>query len=393
MEILYELYFKLLKTVDMRFQRSLIGKIHWDKRLIGITGGRGVGKTTLLLQYLKKKYPGANKEGLYVSMDHIWFSRNSLLDLVDNFSKTGGKVLVLDEVHKYPNWSREIKNVYDFYPEIQIIFTGSSLLEILNASADLSRRAVLYSLKGLSYREFLEFDQGIGFPVLNFEDIIQHHVEMSYEISGRVKPLQFWKPYLEHGHYPFYKEAGELYHQQLQSVVNLILEVELPLLRKVEIAYISKIKQLLAILADSVPFIPNISKLSKKIGINRTTLLSYLHFLQESELIYGLYQNNEGISILQKPEKIYLNNPNLAFALGNKVDIGNIRETFFLNQVSDGHELTLPPGFDFQVDRKWLVEVGCKNKKLMKECDVIAMDDLEIGHDKKIPLWLFGFLY
>jgi len=393
MEKLYELYFKLLKTVDMRFQRSLMDQVNWEKRLIGITGGRGVGKTTLLLQFLKKKYKGANKEGLYVSLDHIWFSRNTLLDLADEFSKTGGKVLVLDEVHKYPNWSREIKNIYDFYPELQIIFTGSSLLEILNAAADLSRRAVLYSLKGLSYREFIDFDQGIGFPVLEFHDILQQHVEMAYEISSKVKPLQFWKPYLEHGYYPFYKEAGELYHQQLQSVVNLILEVELPMLRKVDIAYVPKIKQLLAIIADSVPFIPNVSKLSEKIGINRTTMLTYLHFLQESGLIFGLYQRNEGISILQKPEKIYLNNPNLAFALGNKVDVGNIRETFFLNQVSNIHELNLPSRFDFQVDRKWIVEVGGKNKKMNQECDVIAMDDLEIGIDKKIPLWLFGFLY
>jgi predicted AAA+ superfamily ATPase len=393
MGTLFELYFKLLRTVDLRFQRGLMENIDWGQRLIGITGARGVGKTTLLLQYLKKRHKGSDRAFLYVSMDHIWFAKNSLLELADQFAKTGGRVLILDEVHKYANWSREIKNIYDFYPELQIIFTGSSLLEILNAAADLSRRAVLYRLRGLSFREFLSFDQGYVYPSVSFEQIVQHHIELAQEISSDLRPLQYWKTYLEAGYYPFYKTSGELYHQQLQSVVNLILEIELPLLRKVEIGYISKIKQLLAIVADEVPFTPNISKLSEKIGINRTTLLSYLYFLQESELLHGLYQDNEGISLLQKPQKIYLQNTNLSFALGNHANIGNIRETFFLNQVSAGHRVSLPSQFDFKVDNNWLVEVGGKNKKNIPTCDVVAVDDIEVGFDKKIPLWLFGFLY
>jgi predicted AAA+ superfamily ATPase len=392
MEPLFELYVKLLKNVNLSFQRSLMEKIQWQHRLIGITGGRGVGKTTLLLQYLSKSNFKRN-ESLYVSLDHIWFSKNSLLDLADQFSKAGGKVLVLDEVHKYANWSKEIKNIYDFYPELQVIFTGSSLLEILNSAADLSRRAVLYSLRGLSFREFLNFDQGYDFPFYSLETILQQHQEIADEIIAQVKPLQFWNQYLKHGYYPFYKEFGELYHQQILAVINLILEVELPLLRKVDVAYIPKIKQLLAIIADSVPFTPNISKLSEKIGINRTTLLTYLHFLEESGLIYGLHQNSEGISLLQKPEKIYLNNPNLAFALGSNVDIGNIRETFFLNQLSVDHKLNLPQNADFQIDKNTIVEVGGRNKKGNPTCDYYAIDNIETGLNNKIPLWLFGFLY
>ncbi|EOZ93744.1 ATPase [Indibacter alkaliphilus LW1] len=392
MELLFELYFKLLKNVNISFQRSLMEKIQWQHRLIGITGARGVGKTTILLQYLSKSKLSRN-ESLYVSLDHIWFSKNSLLDLADQFSKSGGKVLVIDEVHKYANWSQEIKNIYDFYPELRVIFTGSSLLEILNSAADLSRRAVLYSMKGLSFREFLNFDQGLNLPFYSLETILKQHQEIADEILSQVKPLKFWNQYLKQGYYPFYKEFGELYHQQILAVINLTLEVELPLLRKVDVAYIPKIKQLLAIIADSVPFTPNISKLSEKIAINRTTLLTYLHFLEESGLIYGLHQNTEGVSLLQKPEKIYLNNPNLAFALGSNVDIGNIRETFFLNQVNVSHKLNLPPNADFQIDKSTVVEVGGKNKKGNQTCDYYALDDIETGLNNKIPLWLFGFLY
>jgi predicted AAA+ superfamily ATPase len=393
MDILFELYFKLLKNTSLNFQRSLIEDIRWNHRLIGITGSRGVGKTTLLLQHLLKNYKNQKNAALYVSLDHIWFSKNSLLDLVDEFSKSGGKILALDEVHKYQNWSREIKNIYDFFPELQIVFTGSSLLEILNSSADLSRRAVLYSLKGLSYREFLNFDRQLNLPSFTFENIIHNHQQLAEEIVSQVKPLQFWNDYLNHGYYPFYKEFGELYHQQILSIINLILEIELPLLRKMEIAYVPKIKQLLAIIADSVPFTPNISKLSEKIGINRTTLLTYLIFLRESELIFGLYPVNEGISILQKPEKIYLNHPNLAYALGKNVDLGNIRETFFINQLSGIHTLHIPNGSDFKIDKQWVIEVGGKNKNQNPHCDYYAIDGIETGRQNKIPLWLFGFLY
>jgi predicted AAA+ superfamily ATPase len=370
--------------------------IQWNRRLIGITGARGVGKTTLILQYLKKEFVGREEQSLYVSLDHIWFATHSLVDLADQFSKQGGIHLVLDEVHKYPNWSREIKNIHDFYPELSVIFTGSSLLEILNASADLSRRAFIYQMTGLSFREYVNLEKGLKIPRISLEEIFTNHASLASEISSQMRPLQYFPAYLENGYYPFYRDFGDFTSQQVRTVVNLILEVELPQLRKFDIAYVPKIKQLLSIIADSVPFIPNVSKLSQKIGINRTTLLTYLNYLHESKLTTNLHSSSTGISLLQKPEKLYLENTNLAFALGSNVDIGNLRETFFLNQLTQSHSVTLPVESDFRIDQRWMVEVGGKNKDLPKADSIdhfIAADEIEVGFGKKIPLWLFGYLY
>ncbi|SEG10467.1 ATP-binding protein [Algoriphagus boritolerans] len=396
MEHLFELYQKLLRGTSLDFQRSLIHTIQWNNRLIGITGARGVGKTTLVLQYLKKEFESSGNTALFASLDHIWFSTHSVLDLADQFSKVGGKVLVLDEVHKYPAWSRELKNIYDFYPELKVIFTGSSLLEILNSGADLSRRALMYPLNGMSFREYVNLETGKTLPVFSLEEIINQHQELSNDLISQFKPFQYFGNYLKHGYYPFSREFGELYDQQLRAIVNLILEVELPQLRKFDLGYVPKIKQLLSIIADSVPFIPNVTKLSQKIGINRTTLLSYFHYLHESKLTSNLYQSNDGISLLQKPEKLYLENTNLAFALGRNVDIGNLRETFFLNQVGYHHRLTLPETGDFLIDNKWNIEVGGMGKdlpKTEKANHYVAADGIETGFNTKIPLWLFGFLY
>ncbi len=396
MQVLYELYRKLLSKTDLGFQRSLMEDIRWDTRLIGITGSRGVGKTTLILQYLKREFVGREEQSLYVSLDHIWFATHSLTELADQFSKQGGIQLVLDEVHKYPNWSREIKNIYDFYPEIKVVFTGSSLLEILNASADLSRRALIYQLTGLSFREFLNLENVLELPRISLEDVFENHVALASEISNQIRPLKYFPKYLSHGYYPFYRDFGDFTDQQIRSVVNLILEVELPQLRKFDLAYVPKIKQLLSVIADSVPFIPNVSKLSQKIGINRTTLLTYLTYLKESKLTNNLYSSNTGISVLQKPEKLFLENTNLAYSLGSNVDVGNLRETFFLNQLSYKHAVTLPVNADFKIDQKWTIEVGGKNKDLPDPKLAgyfVAADEIEIGFGPKIPLWLFGFLY
>lgn len=396
MQILRELYRKLLSKTDLGFQRSLMEDIKWDTRLIGITGSRGVGKTTLILQYLKNEFKGREEQSLYVSLDHIWFATHTISDLVDQFSKQGGLQLVLDEVHKYPNWSREIKNIYDFYPEIKVVFTGSSLLEILNASADLSRRALIYQMTGLSFREYVNLENGLQLSRISLEAIFEKHETLASEISSQIRPLKYFPNYLSNGYYPFYRDFGDLTDQQIRSVVNLILEVELPQLRKFDLAYVPKIKQLLSVIADSVPFIPNVSKLSQKIGLNRTTLLTYLNYLKESKLTNNLYSSNEGISLLQKPEKLYLENTNLAYSLGNNVDVGNLRETFFLNQVNYKHKVTLPVKANFKIDQKWTIEVGGKNKDLPDpglSGHYVVADGIEIGFGTKIPLWLFGFLY
>ncbi|WP_111670144.1 ATP-binding protein [Algoriphagus litoralis] len=394
MEHLFELYRKLLKGTSLQFQRSLIHKIQWNNRLIGITGARGVGKTTLVLQYLKKEFSETGTSALFASLDHIWFASHSVLDLADQFAKMGGKVLVLDEVHKYPGWSRELKNIYDFYPELKVVFAGSSLLEILNSSADLSRRALMYHLNGMSFREYVNLETGKNLQSFTLDEVITNHEALTHDLIGQFKPYQYFGAYLKQGYYPFSREFGELYNQQLRAIVNLVLEVELPQLRKFDFAYVPKIKQLLSIIADAVPFIPNVTKLSHKIGINRTTLLTYFHYLHESKLTTNLYQSNEGISLLQKPEKLYLENTNLAFALGRNVDIGNLRETFFLNQVGYLHQLTLPKNGDFLIDHKWNIEVGGIGKELPKaENHLVASDGIETGLNSKIPLWIFGFLY
>ena len=396
MDQLLELYRKLLLRTDLKFQRSLGSAIQWNHRMIGIMGARGVGKTTLVLQYLKKQYEGRENKALYVSLDHLWFASHTVLELADDFSKSGGELLVLDEVHKYGNWSQELKNVYDFYPDLKVVFTGSSLLEILNSRADLSRRALVYQLAGLSFREFLQLETGKEFSQLTLEAILENHTQEALSILTEIKPLAYFPSYLRFGYYPFFREFGDLVDQQVRAVVNLILEVELPQLRKFDIAYVSKMKQLLGIIADSVPFIPNVSKLSEKIGINRTTLLTYFHYLAESKLTSNLFSDTKGISLLQKPEKLYLENTNLAYALGRNVNEGNLRETFFLNQLSQAHQVTLPKNGDFWVDQRWLFEVGGKNKSLSGPIGsgyFVASDGIEVGHQNKIPLWLFGFLY
>jgi predicted AAA+ superfamily ATPase len=318
--------------------------------------------------------------------------------MVDHFVKRGGKYLFLDEVHKYPNWSIEIKNIYDDFPELKIVFTGSSMMEILNARADLSRRAVIYHMQGLSFREFLAIKTGNVFPIYSLEDLIENHVSIAREVLQKVKPLEHFDAYLNHGYFPFFQEVPDLYHQRLEEVVNMTLEIELPLLRSVDISYIPKLKHLLHIISESVPFIPNVTKLSERIGINRNTLVSYLFFLQEAHLTKNLYKDIKGITQMQKPEKIYLENTNFQFAFTPKnADLGNLRETFFINQLSYAHTVEYVKDGDFRIDWKYIFEVGGRNKTGEQiqgnKNSFIAADDIEYGNPKKIPLWLFGFLY
>lgn len=397
MNSIQEKFQRKIQDTSLSFIRSQMTDIAWEARLIGIKGARGVGKTTLLLQYIKKNLP-INEETLYVSLDNIWFTENNLSDLTDSFIKKGGKYLFLDEVHKYPNWAQELKNIYDDYPQLKIVFTGSSLLEILNARADLSRRAIIYTMQGLSYREYLNLILKVEMPILSLEDIVSNHIKLAQDLNNTIKPLQHFDSYLKSGYYPFFLEAPALYFQRLEEVINLILEIELPLLRKVDIAYINKLKQLLQIIAQSVPFMPNISKLSERIGINRNTLISYLYFLNEAHIIKNLYRDAKGISQLQKPDKIYLDNTNLQYAFStNNANIGNIRETFFVNQLSYKHLVEYTKQGDFRVDGMYTFEIGGpqKTKKQIKDLEnaFIASDDIEYGYQNKIPLWLFGFLY
>lgn len=396
MDELIEKYKRRLNAVSLDFVRGLMDDIPWNARLIGIRGARGVGKTTLMLQYIKKNL--AFETSLYASLDNIWFAENKLVDLTDDFVKKGGQFLFLDEVHRYPNWSQEIKNIYDDYPELKIVFTGSSLLEILNARADLSRRAVMCNMQGLSYREYLNLILNTNFPAISLKDILSDHMGLAQELNNKIKPLKHFDAYLKSGYYPFFQEQPKLYHQRLEEVANLILAVELPLLRKVDIAYVNKLKQLLQIISESVPFMPNVSKLSNRIKINRNTLISYLYYLQEAHLTKNLYRNAKGITRLQKPDKIYLENTNLqfAFSMGN-TNPGNIRETFFINQLSYKHQVEYIDKGDFSIDGSFVFEIGGKGKTKKQIQDLedayVVSDQMEYGSHNKIPLWLFGFLY
>ena len=398
MEELVQQFKRRIRFVDMNFVRNIMYEINWSARLIGIKGARGIGKTTLLLQYIKLNLFDRLDEVLYVSLDAVWFNNKSLLDLVYEFDQKGGKYLFLDEVHKYEGWAQILKNIYDDYPEMKIIFTGSSLLEILNARTDLSRRAVVYKMQGFSFREFLSLETKTTFPIFSLDQILEEHSKVDYKINAMVKPFQYFEKYLKYGYYPYYREQLDLYEMRVMEVINMILEIELPLLRNVDIAYVTKIKQLLVIIAESVPFVPNISKLSEKIGISRTTLLSYLYYLDEISLTHNLYKVGEGISQLQKPSKIFLDNTNLSFLFAHEnVNPGNLRETFFVNQLAFQHQVNYAEQGDFIVDEKYTFEVGGRDKsnKQIKGMNnaYIAADGIEFGHQNKVPLWLFGFLY
>ena len=398
MESLFEKYRQKLHITSTTFVRGLMGEINWNSRLIGIKGARGIGKTTLLLQYIKIHLSQETENTVYLSLDNIWFSNHSLMELVDYFVKRGGKNLFLDEVHKYPNWSQELKNIYDDFPTLKVVFTGSSLLEILNARADLSRRANVYHMQGLSFREYLSIETGEILETYSLEAILENHFEITDAISLKLKPLHYFENYLKTGYYPFYNENPDWYFISINEIINLMLEIELPQLRGVDLAYIHKMKQLLLIISESVPFVPNVSKLSEKIGINRTTLLLYFHYLEEIGLTLNLFKVAGGISKLQKPDKIFLENTNLMMALSPKyANIGNMRETFFANQLSYKHKISYATQGDFLIDGNTVFEIGGKNKstKQIKNLDnaFVAADNLEFGFNNTIPLWLFGFLY
>lgn len=397
MERFFEIFSKKIAQTDTRFVRSLMDEIEWKARLIGLKGARGVGKTTLLLQRCKLHHK-LDGSALYVTVDNIWFSEHKLYDFASDFVKKGGRYLFLDEVHKYPNWSQELKNIYDDLPELNVVFTGSSLLEIINAKADLSRRAVVYEMQGFSFREYLNYNLNINLPAVTLNEVIDNHLEISQNVLKDVKVLKYFDDYLKYGYYPFYKELPNLYYSRINEIVSLIIETEIPLLRKVDIAYTQKIKQLLYIISESVPFIPNISKLSERIGITRNALISYINALHESSLIFSAHKSSLGISALQKPDKIYLENTNLMYALsGNTANIGNIRETFFANQLRYKYSVNISEQSDFLIDGKFTFEIGGKDKKQSQIKDIdnayLVKDNIEYGYRNEIPLWSFGLLY
>ena len=351
----------------------------------------------MLLQYIKQEY-GNSTQAMYISLDELYFTGNTLVDFAEEFISLGGKHLFIDEVHKYPNWSIELKNIYDTYPELKVVFTGSSLLEILNSRSDLSRRALVYSLNGLSFREYLLLSEKIELPQLRLNDILKNHETLAVEISKMVKPLAYFDQYLRIGYFPFYQGDETLYQKRIQEILNMIIEIELPTLRNTDYSIVSKIKQLLYIISQSVPFKPNVTKLSAKINTTRKTILEYINYLTDANVFNSLYKSTHGIGLLQKPEKIFLENTNFMFAVQNQEpNKGSLRETFFYNQLAQNHQLTYPVKGDFLVDENFTFEIGGRNKtgQQLKNIEnaFVAADSIDIGVGNKIPLWMFGLLY
>lgn len=395
-QLIGNVYIKLYKSTQLTFKRYLYNKINWSARLIGIMGMRGVGKTTLLLQHIKETFSNP-EEAFYVSLDHFWFQTNSLPDLADYLYTHGVRHLYLDEVHKYPNWSMIIKNLYDTYDDLSIVYTGSSMLEIDNSKTDLSRRQTMYTLEGMSFREYLAFTQKLELDAVPLNRLLTDHLSLAMKITEGRNILPIFEKYLRQGYYPFSKEAGSDYHIRLAEVANLVIENDMPAVENVSYATIQKTKQLLMVIVQNVPLAPNISQLCSQLGTTRDSCLKMLYSLDKARLLLMLTKQPKDYKHLVSPEKIYLNNGNLMYAITSEVNIGTLRETFFLNQCSTVATVTMPKKGDFVLDGRYLFEVGGKGKTFQQIADepesYLAVDGIEIGSGNRIPLWMFGLLY
>ncbi|HPI85012.1 MAG TPA: AAA family ATPase [Bacteroidales bacterium] len=397
MERLIEKSNKAILSTDYPYRRHVIGKINWNWKMNGIIGARGTGKTTLLLQKLKE----LKQEGhdvLYARLDDFYFSDHRLNDLADEFRKQGGGFLYLDEIHKYPGWPEELKNIYDTMPELKVVFSGSSIIDLMATDADLSRRALNYEMTGLSFREFLLMSGISNSTPFSLDEILQNHVEIAAGMIRQFPVLKYFRTYLRSGYYPYFLEPDRDYLLTLEQVIRTVMEVDMRFIENYDVTQSRKMLLLLKIIASSAPFKPNVLKISERTGLHRHTVLQYFHYLEKARMIKLLNHPEKHISRLQKPDKIFLENPNLFYALNPEmVDIGNLRETFVLNQLSVNHEVNLHARVDFMVDFKYLLEIGGKNKKSSQIKDLdhafLFMDDIEIGNKRTIPIWLLGFLY
>jgi predicted AAA+ superfamily ATPase len=395
-ENLRKKYLRLLGSVDISKKRSLYSRIKWDDRLIIIRGQRGVGKTTLILQHIRETGmdPG---EVLYVSLDDIYFSGHALSELVEEFVLEGGKYLYLDEVHRYPGWSQEVKNIYDFYPSLNLVLTGSSALSFYISGADLGRRAVVYHLPELSFREYLYFVHNLTFDIIPLADLLKHHERLALEVNAKVRSVKLFREYLRYGAYPFVLEGREGYPEKVEWLISTVIDNDIPAIENIAYESRMKMKKLLLMMATSSPMRVNLSELSRKVETSRDVLMKFLNLLVQAGIIRLLTTSGVGHTVLRKPDKIYFSNSNMLFSIYENADIGTARETFFLDQLSATHQVTYPKNGDFLVEGKYLFEVGGKNKTFRQIFDhprpYLAVDDTEYGHKDRIPLWLFGFLY
>lgn len=388
-DFLYQTMNELVASASHEFKRYMHGEILWDARMLGLVGPRGVGKSTLLLQRIREQ----NGEGkyLYVTADNLYFSNHTLVQLADEFVKENGSHLVIDEVHKYPGWSRELKNIYDNHPKLHIIFTGSSVLDIMQGEADLSRRALMYHMQGLSFREYLELNHGIKARAYTLEEIVGGKAT----VKGLEHPLPMLRDYLVNGYYPFSCEPG--YKQRLQQMVSLTLDIDIPQYADLRASTANKLKLMLSIIAGLAPYKPNMSNLASEIGVSKNNIQDYLAYLDRAGLVALLRDDVGGMRLLGKVEKVFLDNTNIMYALSEeKPNIGNVRETFFLNQMRVKNKVSASAVSDFKIN-SLTFEVGGRNKGSRQVVGIdnafIVKDDIEYAHDNIIPLWMFGLNY
>lgn len=401
----FEDYYKMLdlsrrriNSISLTTRRFLLDKIDWRDRLISIIGSRGTGKTTLILQHIRESFTSGSDTVLYVSMDNLWFESHSLPELAEMHYQNGGTHIFIDEVHYLKNWQKIIKYLYDDFPELHIVYTGSSLLKIDYESGDLSRRQITYALPGLSFREYLYFEQAVQTDAVSLHDLLEKHVSLAIEITEKVKVFKYFSEYLVSGYYPFYKEVFAGYDTRLMQITNQVLESDYPAVEPVNYSTIQKIKKMLYILAQSCPQTPNMSELYRQLETDRNQGLKMLYILDKANLLNLLSSGKSSLKNMARPDKIYCDNTNIMYSLTEKTDTGTKRETFFLNQIrSAGYPVLYPEQGDFLVDDRYLFEVGGKGKRFTQIKDIpnsfLAIDDEEIGRKNRIPLWMFGLLY
>lgn len=403
MDTLYRKSNRLLANTSTDIIREKMGEIHWNAPLISIIGAKGVGKSTLIKQYLKQYFEPGDRRMLYCSADTVDFSTRTLVGLAEEFTIGGGELLVIDEIHKYKpgttNWSREIKEIYELFPSLKMIVSGSSLLRLKEGDADLSRRAVKYTLPGLSFREALRFYHGLSFPIWTLEDILSHPYDLWQTVSKKCKPVALFKEYLEKGYYPFLLEGEGEYHTKIEQVVNYIIETELPLICKVDVANVRKLQALVSMICSETPFELNANRIAAALEIGRDTVVEYLKYLGDAKVLNLLYSGTKKVGKLSKPDKVYMENPNIMYALApTKVEIGTLREVFAVGSLSESHtvEYGKTQG-DFKIDGKYTFEIGGRNKNFTQIAGVkdsyIFADDWDMPDGAKLPLWMLGFLY
>lgn len=390
MEKLLQRYYNGIDNTNTTFVRYMHDIVRWDAKLNAILGARGVGKTTLLFQHIKLS--GQRENSIVVFADDIYFSRHTLLELAENFYKQGGKYLYVDKIHKYPNWSTEIKNIYDQIPDLNIVYTGSSILDLEKGGADLSRRQLKNYMYGMSFREWMALVKNIVVPVHTLDQILTGKIEFPY---NNQRPLPLFKEYVEFGYYPFCTEPN--YLERLSAVIEQTLETDIPQFAGLSVGVMRKLKQLMQIVSNISPFKPNYSDLARDISVNRADLKDYLYFLEKSGMIQSLTSADRGLNLLAKVEKIYLDNTNMMYALGGSViDTGTVRETFFYNQMKVGHSVHSSEKADFSIDGLTF-EVGGRKKSKKQVAGLadayVVKDDIEYATGNIIPLWAFGLTY